>query len=146
MNEFGYICSCNKYMQTLLIFTVNILRQYNNINVEGTHTVTAISGFLCFVECCHFLVKYFNFCWCEVAAVSKQRLGLLSAILIPSWWLVCVAKVNKMRVLVSVGIITDVQISTCTKCCPARRMTVGCVAIFTINDGTFEWLHVIRVS
>ena len=93
----------------------------------------------------NYSVKYFNFCWCEVAATSKQRLGLWSAILIPSWWLVCVAKVNTTRVLVSVGVASDVQI-TSTKICSVRRMTVDCVAIFTVNDGTFEWLHVVRVS
>ena len=63
----------------------------------------------------------------------------------PSWWLVCVAKATT-RVLVSVGIVTDVQIITSTKRCSIRRMTVDCVAIFTVNDGTFEWLHVVRVS
>ena len=99
---------------------------------------------LFFVECCNYSVKYFNFCWCEVAAISKQRLGLLSVILIPSWWLVCVAKVT-IRVLVNVGIVNDVQIIT-SKCCSVRRMTEDCVAIFTVNDGTFEWLHVVRVS
>ena len=104
-----------------------------------------ILGFVLFVEYCNYSVKYFNFCWCEVAATSKQRLGLFSAILIPSWWLVCVAKVT-VRALVSVGIASDVEIKTCTKYCSVRRITVDCVAIFTVNVGTFEWLHVVRVS
>ena len=51
-----------------------------------------------------------------------------------------------IRVLVSVGIVSDVQIMTSTKCCSVRRMTVDCVAIVTVNDRTFEWLHVVRVS
>ena len=51
-----------------------------------------------------------------------------------------------MRVLVGVGIVSDVQIMTSTKCCSVRRITVDCVAIFTVNDWTFEWLHVVRVS
>ena len=97
-----------------------------------------------FRKCCNYSVKYFNFCWCEVVGTSKQRLGLLSAILIPSWWLVSVAKATT-RALVSVGIGSDVQI-TSTKICPVRRMTVDCVAILTVNDRTFEWLHVVRVS
>ena len=97
------------------------------------------------MECCNYSVKNFNFCWCEVAATSKQRIGLWSVILIPSWWLVCVAKVT-IRVLVSVGIGIDDQIMTSTKYCSMRRITVDCVAIFTVNDGTFEWLHVVRVS
>ena len=105
----------------------------------------SILGFVFFVECCNYSVKYFNFCWCEVAATSKQRLGLLSVILIPSWWLVCVATVN-IRLLVNVCIASDVQIKTSTKCCSVRRITDDCVAIFTVNDGTFEWLHVVRVS
>ena len=74
----------------------------------------SILGFAFFVECCNYSVKYFNFCWCEVAATSKQRVGLLSVILISSWWLVCVAKVT-IRGLVSVGIVMDVQITTSTK-------------------------------
>ena len=105
----------------------------------------SILGFVFFVKCCNYSVKYFNFCWCEVAATTKQRLGLLSVILIPSWWLVCVAKVT-IRVLVSVGIVSDDQIKTSTKYCSARRITVDCVAIFPVNDRTFEWLHVVRVS
>ena len=105
----------------------------------------SILGFVFFVECCNYSVKLFNFCWCEVVATSKQRLGLLSAMLIPSWWLVCVAKVT-IRVLVSVCIVNDAQIMTSTKSCSKRRITVDCVAIFTVNDGTFEWLHVVRVS
>ena len=51
-----------------------------------------------------------------------------------------------MRVLVGVGIVIDEQIMTFTKYCSVRRMTVDCVAIFTVNDWTFEWLHVVRVS
>ena len=97
------------------------------------------------MECCNYSVKYFNFCWCEGVATSKQRLDLLSVILIPSWWLVCVAKIT-IRVLVSVGIVIDDQIMTSAKCCSVRRMTVDCVAIFAVNDGIFEWLHVVRVS
>ena len=97
------------------------------------------------MECCNYSVKYLNFCWCKVVATSKQRLGLLSARLIPSWWLVCVAKVT-IRALVSVGIVSDAQIMTSTKCCSVRRTTVDCVAIFTVNNRTFEWLHVVRVS
>ena len=46
-------------------------------------------------ECCNSSVKYFNFCWCEVAATSKQRLGLLGAILVSWWGLVCVTKVAR---------------------------------------------------
>ena len=45
-----------------------------------------------FVECCDYLVKYFYFCRCEVAATSKQRLGLLGVILIPWWRLICGTK------------------------------------------------------
>ena len=105
----------------------------------------SILGFVFFVECCNYSVKYFNFCWCERVATSKQRPGLLSAMLIPSWWLVCVAKVT-IRALVSVGIVSDVKIKTSTKYCSVRRTTEDCVAIFTINDRTFEWLHVVRVS
>ena len=51
-----------------------------------------------------------------------------------------------IRALVSAGIVKDAQIMTSTKCCSVRRSTVDCVAIFTVNDGTFEWLHVVRVS
>ena len=105
----------------------------------------SILGFAFFVECCNYSVKYFNFCWCEVAATSKQRPGLLSAILIPSWWLVCVSKIT-VRVLVSVGIVNYDQITTSTKSCSVRRITADCVTIFTVNDGTFEWSHVVRVS
>ena len=97
------------------------------------------------MDCCNYSVKNFNFCWCEFVTTSKQRIGLWSAILIPSWWLVCVAKVT-IRVLVSVGIVSDVKIITSTKYCSVRRITVDCVAISTVNDGTFEWLHVVRVS
>ena len=79
------------------------------------HRIVSILGFVFFIECCNYSVKYFNFCWCEVAVTSKQRVGLLSVILIPSWWLVCVAKVTT-RVLVSVGIVSDAQI-TSTKIC-----------------------------
>ena len=49
-------------------------------------------------------------------------------------------------VLVGVCIVSDVQIMTSTKCCSVRRITADCVAIFTVNDGTFEWLHVVRIS
>ena len=65
--------------------------------------------------------------------------------MIPSWWLICVAKVT-MQALVSVAIATDNQIMTCTKCCSIRRMAKDCVAIFTANDRTFEWFYVVRVS
>ena len=51
-----------------------------------------------------------------------------------------------IRGLVSVSNVSDVQIMTSTKCCSVRRMTVNCIAISTVNDGTFEWLHVVRVS
>ena len=112
--------------------------------MEKTHKVTLILGFLFFAECCNSLVKNFNFCWCEIVATSKQRLGLWSIILIPSWWLVCVGKVT-IRALVSVGIVSDVQIMTSTKCCSARRITVDCVGTLIVNDRTFEWLHVVRV-
>ena len=111
----------------------------------GLHRTVSFLRFLLFVEYCSYSVKYFNFCWCEVVATSKQRLSLLSAILIPSWWLVRGAKVTT-RVLVSVCIVSDVKIMTSTKCCSMRRMTVDCIAIFTVNDATFEWLHVVRVS
>ena len=109
------------------------------------HRVVSISGFLFFFKCCNYSVKYFNFCWCEVVATSKQRPGLSSVILVPSWWLVCVAKITT-RVLVSVGIVNDHQIMTSTKYCSVRRMTADCVTIFTVNDGTLEWLHIVRVS
>ena len=101
-----------------------------------------------FVECCDYLVKYFYFCRCEVFATSKQRLGLLGATLIPWWRLICVTKVA-IRALVAVGIATDDQIKTSTittKYCSILRMTVDCVAIFTVNDRTFERLHVVWVS
>ena len=55
------------------------------------------------------------------------------------------AKVT-IRVLVSVGIVSDVQIMTSTKCCSVRRITVDCFAIITVNNRTFEWLRVVRVS
>ena len=109
------------------------------------HRIVSILGFVFFVECCNYSVKYFNFCWCEFVATSKQRLGLLNAILIPSWWLACVAKVI-IRALVSVGIVSDVQIMTSTKRCSEGRTTEDCIAISTVNDRTFEWLHVLRVS
>ena len=99
-----------------------------------------------FVECCDYLVKYFYFCRCEVFATSKQRLGLLGAILIPWRRLICVTKVARWT-LVAVGIVTDEQITTSTKYCSiVRRMTVDCVVIFTVNDWTFERLHVVWVS
>ena len=51
-----------------------------------------------------------------------------------------------IRACVTVGIVTDVHTMTSTKCCSIRRIRVDCVAIFTVNDWTFEWLHVVRVS
>ena len=111
----------------------------------GFNRIVSILGFVFFVECCNYSVKYFKFCWCKVVATSEQRLGLLSALLISSWWLVCVSKIT-IRALVSVGIVSDVKIMTSTKCCSVRRITVDCVAIFTVDDRTFEWLHVVRIS
>ena len=71
-----------------------------------------------FVESCNYLVKYFYFCRLEFVATSKQRLGLLGALLISWWRLICVTKFA-IRALVAVGIAEDDQImtSTTTKYC-----------------------------
>ena len=76
-----------------------------------------------------YLKKHFNFGWCKVITSSKKGLGLLSAVVVSCWRLVCVAKVA-VWMLIGMRVITDVQIMTSAKGWSVTRIAANCMLTF----------------
>ena len=75
-----------------------------------------------------YLMKYFNFIGCKVITSSKKGVDLWSVKDVSCWRLVCVAKVV-VWLLISMRVVTDVQMTIFPKVWSVTRIAVKCILL-----------------